>query len=225
MNSKYSNFLTVLLILIIIAIVGIIAFFGYKYYEKYVLQNNSEDFVDSYIGDTENNIVDDKEQGDVTQKDENLFDGVQEGTNTGGASNKEDTTKTYKGYPVYGTIEIPKTKLKSPIINYGTTQLDIAITYLYGPGLNQVGVTTLAGHNMRNGTLFSNNKKLSVGDKIFITDSTGKRLSYTIYDKFETEQTDTSFMIKDTQGAIEIALQTCTDDSSARVILLAKADV
>ena len=32
-------------------------------------------------------------------------------------------------------------------------------------------------------------------------------------------------MVKDTQGAIEIALSTCTDDSKARLIILARADV
>ena len=31
-------------------------------------------------------------------------------------------------------------------------------------------------------------------------------------------------MTRDTQGAVEISLTTCTDDSKARLIILAKAD-
>ena len=69
-----------------------------------------------------------------------------------------------------------------------------------------------------------NNKKLNIGDKIYVTDLDGKRMTYTIYDKFETDDTDTEYMTRDTQGAVEISLTTCTDDSKARLIILAKAD-
>ena len=61
-------------------------------------------------------------------------------------------------------------------------------------------------------------------DKILITDSTGKKLTYTIYNKFETTPEDTSFYQRDTSGKQEITLSTCTDDSKARLIILAKAD-
>ena len=67
--------------------------------------------------------------------------------------------------------------------------------------------------------------ELNIGDKIFITDLTGKRLSYTIYDKFEAEENYSDYMNRDTQGGIEISLSTCTDDSKARLIILARADV
>ena len=50
-------------------------------------------------------------------------------------------------------------------------------------GLNKKGVTLIVGHNMRNGRLFSNNKKLSKGDVFYFTDYTGKKLKYTIYSK------------------------------------------
>ena len=70
-----------------------------------------------------------------------------------------------------------------------------------------------------------NIRNLTPGDKIYITDLEGKRLTYTIYDKFEVEENDADYMVRDTQGAIEISLSTCTDDSSARLIILARADV
>ena len=49
-------------------------------------------------------------------------------------------------------------------------------------------------------------------------------MTYTIYDNFETDDTDTEYMTRDTQGAVEISLTTCTDYSKARLIILAKAD-
>lgn len=227
MNSKYSNFLTILLVVIIIAIVGIIGFLGYKYYETYVIKNSSENFVENVFSDTENNNINQNNNtSEVPSTDEeNMFEGVDEGTNT---NQTGETVQKFNGFNVAGSIEIPATSLKCPIISkseYSPKALETSVVELYGVGLNKVGNTTIVGHNYRNGVFFSNNKKLNVGDKIFITDLTGKRLSYTIYDKFEAEENYSDYITRDTQGAIEISLSTCTDDSKARLIILAKADV
>ena len=237
MNSKYSKFLTILLILIIIAIVGIIAFLGVKYYETYVTKNEAEDFVETWGEDSANNNNNNSNNNNNNDNtsvippatdDEISFEGVEEGENQGGSSSTSGKREKYNGYLVAGTIEIPATKLKCPILaqsEYSIKALETSVIELYGPGLNQVGNTTISGHNYRNGTFFSNNKKLKVGDRIFITDENGKRLSYTIYDKFEANDNYSDYMNRDTQGAIEISLSTCTDDGKARLIILAKADV
>ena len=230
MNNKYNNFLTIILVLIIVAILGIIGFLGYKYYQTYVIKNNSENFVDTFIGDTENNQNIDNNTN-VTPpviEDENMFEGVDESEPNGGSSSNSNKKPQFNGFVTSGTIEIPATNLKSPILaqsEYSPKALETAVVETYGPGLNQVGNTTIFGHNYRNGTFFSNNKKLNVGDKIFITDSTGKRLTYIIYDKFEAKENYSDYMVRDTQGAIEISLSTCTDNSKARLIILAKANV
>ena len=49
-------------------------------------------------------------------------------------------------------------------------------------------------------------------------------MTYTIYNKFETTPEDTSFYQRDTGGKAEVTLSTCTDDSSARLIICAKAE-
>lgn len=227
MNSKYNGFLTVLLVLIIIAIIGIIGFLGFKYYETSVNKNNSEKFVDTFVDQSQNNK--DNNTSVIPPTDDNMFDGVDEGNNQNtGNSSGSDNRPRYNGFLTAGTIEIPATNVKCPIIarsEYTIKALETSVVELYGPGLNQVGNTTISGHNYRNGNFFSNNKKLNIGDRIFITDLTGKRLSYTIYDKFEVAENDADYMARDTQGAIEISLSTCTDDSKARLIILARADV
>ena len=225
MNKKYSNFLTIILILIIVAIIAIIGFLGFKYYQTYTTKSEAEDFVDTWVEDAENNQ---NSTGDsvIPPTDENIYDGVDDGTNENGSSG--DKVQTFNGFVVAGTIEIPATNVKCPIISrsdYSPKALETSVVEIYGPGLNQVGNTTISGHNYRNGTFFSNNKKLNVGDKIYITDLQGKRLTYTIYEKFEAEDNYADYMTRDTQGAIEISLSTCTDDSKARIIILAKADV
>ena len=224
MNSKYSNVLTILLVIVVIAIIGIIGFLGYRYYKSSTLKNNSEDFVDSFLNDSnissnDNNTNTDTEDGQLA--------GVEGGDNTGNTGSSSSNVQKFNGFTVAGSIEIPATNLKSPIIaraEYSKSALENAIVEIYGPGLNQVGNTTLAGHNYRNGNFFSNNKKLNIGDKIYITDLSGHRQSYTIYNKYEAAENESDYMTRDTQGAVEISLSTCTDDSSARLIIWAKAD-
>ena len=223
MGKKYSNFLTILLIVIVIAIVAIIGFLGYKYYETYINKNSAEDFVDTF-GDSNVN-GDNKDKEDSTNDIE--FDGVNdaeasEGTSTSGKK------KQYNGFDVAGTIEIPATNVKSPVLDqseYSPKALETSVVVLYGVGLNKPGNTTIAGHNYRrSGVFFSDNKKINVGDKIYITDLSGRRLAYTVYDKFEAAENDSDYMSRDTQGATEISLTTCTDDSKARLIILARAE-
>lgn len=91
-------------------------------------------------------------------------------------------------------------------------------------GLNEPGNTVIIGHNYRNGIFFSNNKKLSEGDKIYITDEDGERVEYKIYYMTTTTPEDASYINKDTGGKREVTLVTCTDDVKARLVIYASAD-
>lgn len=136
-----------------------------------------------------------------------------------------ETEKQYmNGYEVMGNIEIPKTNVNLPVLEKTTKKsLETSVAILYGVGLNQAGNTTIVGHNYRNGTFFSDNKNLSKGDIIYITDQTGVKITYQIYDIFETDPSDAEYMKRDTKGAREISLSTTSDDSSSsRLVILAK---
>lgn len=140
-------------------------------------------------------------------------------------TNPSSITNTYNGYNVVGKIEIPKTKVNYPILEKVTkASIETAVAVLYGPGPNKVGNTVIVGHNYNDGQFFSNNKSLANGDKIYITDANGNRITYTIYDKYETAPEDTSFYTRDTNGAVEITLSTSTDNQQNRLIILAKAE-
>lgn len=218
-ESKYNKLLTIVLVIVIIAIIGLLLFWGIEVFQKNSITNETAEFVDSYQGD-------DQTPDDETQNSDNdgsnPLDEIEE-SNTTGSSKR--TKKTYKGYVVNGTMEIPKINFKYPVLEeFNKKSLETSVVILYGAGLNQPGNTVIIGHNYRNGVFFSNNKKLNNGDKIYVTDYTGKKVSYTIYNKFETTPEDTSFYQRDTNGNPEITLSTCTDDSSARLIIFAKAD-
>lgn len=223
-DSKYSKFLTVLLVIVVIAIIGLLGYLGYDYYEKFFITKDTAEFVDSFMGE---NVIEDETTTDDNETSSDEGSALDEILNTSTTTSSGTTTtkKTYKGFNVVGTIEIPKTNLKYPILEKVTKKsIETAVAVMYGPGPNEVGNTTIMGHNYRNGLFFSNNKKLSNGDKIYITDLSGNRVAYTIYNKYETTPEDAEYMTRNTNGAREISLSTCTDDSSARLIIWAKAD-
>ena len=124
---------------------------------------------------------------------------------------------------VIGTIQILISIVIAAIVDkVTTTSITAAAAVLYGPGLNEVGNTVIVAHNYRNGTFFSNNKKLVIGDKVYITDSTGRKIEYTIYKTYLASETEFDYATRDTAGKREISLSTCTTDPTKRLVIWAK---
>lgn len=230
-ESKYSNFLTVLLIIVIIAIVGLIGYLGFDYYQKFYLSKKSGDYVDAFLETSENSVNTNSNTNtntnvDITDVNYNdVFNSLQTGNSGTTSSSGSSKAQQFNGFNVLGTIEIPVTNIKYPILeNSSKKAIEVAVGYLYGPGINKAGNTTIVGHNYRNGLFFSNNKNISIGDKIYITDLDKNRVEYTVYNKYETTPEDSEYITRDTKGAKEISLSTCTDDSKSRLIIWAKAE-
>lgn len=221
-DKRYSKFLTILLIIIIVGIIGLVAYLGFDYYRRYSNTQEGNEFVEAFIegAPTDNTSTNTSENTAI----ENIADNVSTNTpSTSGGREKE----YYQGFETIGTIEIPKTDVSYPILVKSSRKaLETAVVIYYpsDPVLNTPGNIVIAGHNYRNGQFFSNNKRLSEGDEIYITDLDRNRVKYIIYDIFEASDTDTSFYNRDTDGAREITLTTCTDDSSARLIIEARAE-
>lgn len=225
--NKYGNVLTIILIILIVAILIGIGIFTYNYIVK---PRNQENKNIAAIEEFDKNLEENKETEEEDKEDEaggfdvEATDRPDDETQTSGQVRKKNY---YEGFVMLGYITIPKTNVKLPILDTATPEaLDTAVAKLYPSSaqLNQEGNVVIIGHNYRNGKFFSNNKKLSVGDKLKIKDNTGKELTYKIYEKFETTPEDTSFYNRNTNGAIEVTLSTCTDDAKARIILLARAE-
>lgn len=242
MNSKFGDVLTVILIIVIIGIVGIIGYFGYDLYTRNQKEDNAQQAIEEFDrmvatiekrGNevVENNVVEEQNTVATEEQVSNPLEQfneqpeqttTQEQTTT--SSNNNNSNKVYmEDYEILGKIEIPKTKVNYPVLEGVTKRsLEIAVGKIYGPGLNEVGNTVIFGHNYRNGKFFSNNYKLSNGDVIYITDATGRKITYEIYNIYMTTPDDADYMTRDTEGRREISLQTCNDDSSQRLIIWAK---
>lgn len=221
-ESKYSKLLTILLAVGIIAIIVILGVTGFFIIKNGKSKQEAEEAVSQFQGQV--NGIDQNEQGNtaITNEITTPVIGVENIILDGSTSNG-NTVQTYKGFPMVGTIEIPAINLQYPVLQDASKDaIEVAVGIYDGPGLNQVGNTTIAGHNYRDGRFFSNNKKLVEGDKIHITDTTGKKIIYSIYKTYTTSPEDSSYLDRDTEGRREISLTTCTDDAQSRLIIWAR---
>lgn len=103
-----------------------------------------------------------------------------------------------EGCNVIGFIEIPKIEVKFPIGSAVKKDsiFDVAICYMYGEGINQVGRTTFTGTN----AAFERVGELAVGDTFQLLDENNETVNYEITEIFTTTPTDVNFMIADTEN-------------------------
>ena len=221
-ESKYSKLLTVLLIGGIIIIVVALMFFGVQLVRNYYINKDAADSVERFEGDGKNENKNTNTEKNVVTNTVAPVLGL-ENIISGDGFSSDENKKMYKGFPMVGTIEIPAINLKYPVLEEASkSAIEVAVAVYYGPGLNEVGNTTIVGHNYRNGTFFSNNKKLVEGDKVYITYNSGNKITYVIYKTYTTAPEDSDYLDRDTQGKREISLLTCTDDTKSRLIIWAR---
>ena len=225
MERNYSKALTVILVIVIVVILGILGFLGYQALNGSDTKKDGQESVEEFKEDrkAQNKTKDDVK---MTQLDLNLVD-----------SNTVQPTPTptpeglpqYKGYDMIGTIEIPKTKANYPILlTTSAPAMKVSVTLLYPVNdpycLNKIGNVVISGHNYRDGTFFSDNDKLTEGDKFYITDLSGARLTYRIVDKQTLSPEEFSYAASDPEGKCVVYLSTCTDDVKNRIVIKGVAE-
>ena len=133
----------------------------------------------------------------------------------------ENNTLEISGVNVFGKIKIDKIAIEYPIIEYkNEDSLWTSICKVSGNNIDGTGNLCLAGHNMRNLTMFGNLRKIQNGDKIEITDLKGKKFNYIVYDKFFVNPDQIDIM-NSTDESI-LTLITCNDTLDKRMIVRGK---
>lgn len=231
-ETKYSKVLTILLIIIVIAILGLGGFLLWNLLSNHKTTNDANEFVSSFIENDGGDVSVDiggSTSNNNESSNQNTNGSLTDSVKSASDGNNKKKVKTYKGFNVIGTIEIPKTKVKYPVLEEPSTikKLEVAVAAIYprNAEINKPGNVVIVGHNYRNGLFFSNNKKLSEGDKIYLTDLNERKIEYKIYKVFVTSENDTEFYNRDTDGKMEVTLSTCTDASdSQRLVIFARAE-
>lgn len=147
--QKGKIFFNIIIIMTVIAFISVIGYMAYYYISNYIALKEAEQAVDEF----ENKVMVVAIEEEETPKEGQTETLPTQETSTTNQSttNKTSSTTKYKGYSMIGAIQIPKTKVKAPIVDKVTpNSIAAAVGTLYGPGLNQVGNTVLAAHNYRN---------------------------------------------------------------------------
>lgn len=233
--KKYSDFLTFLAILLAIIATLLIVYFLYMQYDNYITNKEAgklmDQFEQQYEEDNNTDNIDDEEE--PPDYDEEPTEEVVTPTPTKiPSSNKNNTYQTgtfYKGYKIIGIISIPKLNIQYPIFDTDNpTTLKVGTAAIYPSkveeALNKPGNAVIAGHNYRSSKMFSKLTTLNDGDSIFITDISGKKLEYKVYNNYTADESDFSYATRATNGATEISLTTCTTNSKTRTVVWAKVD-
>ena len=131
---------------------------------------------------------------------------------------------SYEGYTILGKIEIPRIGFTSVVIKeYTYNAMNVGVIKSYGSELNEPGGFVISGHNFRGGSIFLYSiYLLTDGDKIYITDTSGNRMEYTVYDVSRyASPTDTSYYAN--YDGYHVTLVTCEDDGGeTRIIVRAR---
>lgn len=136
---------------------------------------------------------------------------------------KEEIIKEYKGYNVSAKLEIPKIDLETYVLkNFSKSALSTSVVKFWGVEPNQIGNFCVAGHNFINKNMFHNLKKLSIGDRLFLSDNEVGKIEYEVYEFSRVPPEDVSCLSEETNGRRIVTLITCTSDSKNRIIVKAK---
>lgn len=170
----------------------------------------------------QNNNLEEKEI-EVVAKDCDDINNNVISTSNNASENKVDFPKEIGGYKVIGKIEIPKINLTTYILSETNKEsLDKSVTKLCGPKINGIGNVCITGHNYNKENMFSNLKKLEIGDSIFVTDTNGNKIEYLVYDKYKVYPKETECLSQNTEGEREVTLITCTGGAIKRLIVKAR---
>ena len=171
------------------------------------------------------NYFNEKDVAETLSYIEQEFEKVQENSDNENESEELLDVK-YKGYEVEGIIEIPKIKIKYPIINETSDEtMKLSITKFWGPEINSLGNYTVAGHNNKDGTMFGKTKYLQKGDIIKLTNLKNQTVEYTIFQIYTVDPNDISYVNSVKADTREITLITCTNGHKNRLITKARENI
>ena len=229
-------------VLSIFVIIVLVSFYVYAEYDKVKNEELSQGILLGLNEQVEEVIQENEEQDEFwkiiieSAEVENTIDNqvidntVVNNTTINDTNDEENTTisSTFvaangKKYNTVGSIKIPKIKVNYPILSETTVPLlKISPCKFWGPEPNEIGNFCIAGHNYKNNQFFSKVPSLVVGDVIEIADLSGRKIKYSVYEKYTVVPKDTSCTDQNTNGKKIVTLITCTNDNKKRVIVHAR---
>lgn len=152
----------------------------------------------------------------------NVSDLVQGNEERGQLTVVETVASDGTSYYTEATLNIPRLGIEYPVLSDCSKELlKISLTKYWGPAPNEVGNYVILGHNYKNGTMFGKLSKIEVGDTMELEDTSGRKITYKVYDRYVIEPTDLSCTSQLTDGKKEVTLVTCYNSGKQRLVVKA----
>lgn len=134
MEKKYDNILTVILVIAIAATLVLTGFWIYDTYTKNKVDNDALAAIEEFnnqIAQNQQNTIEESEE--PTEEPTQTEETPANNNNSSSGTNSNSGSK-YKNFTILGEIQIPKTKVKYPVLQEMTPKaLNTAVSKLYGP--------------------------------------------------------------------------------------------
>ena len=134
MEKKYDNILTVILVIAIAATLVLTGFWIYDTYTKNKVDNDALAAIEEFnnqIAQNQQNTIEEPEE--PTEEPTQTEETPANNNNSSSGTNSNSGSK-YKNFTILGEIQIPKTKVKYPVLQEMTPKaLNTAVSKLYGP--------------------------------------------------------------------------------------------
>lgn len=212
-KNKSTRILQALLLLAISIFIGMLLF---DFHSSKVMEGSLSEVVDELDKKIEENkkIAEEQEKSEIVP--------AQNANNEKKAVTKPvDMSVKIGNSTVLGKIKINKIGIEYPIIEYkDDDSLWKSICKISNNTVNGTGNLCLAGHNMRNMTMFAKIKNLKVGDTVEITNIYGDKYIYKVYESFYVDPEEVE-VLKNTSEPI-VTMITCNNTSSKRLIVRAR---
>ncbi len=134
----------------------------------------------------------------------------------------ENTSTIIENPFVIGMLCIDKINLNYPILSESNKELlKISLCRFAGPMPNEVGNLCIAGHNYVDNRFFSKLKQLSKNDLVEIYDLNGRKIVYSVFDKYEVNVNDLSCTNQEVGNKKIVTLITCNNVNGKRTVVKA----
>ena len=135
MEKKYDNILTVILVIAIAATLVLTGFWIYDTSTKNKVDNDALAAIEEFnnqIAQNQQNTIEEPEE-EPTEEPTQTEETPTNNNNSSSGTNSNSGSK-YKNFTILGEIQIPKTKVKYPVLQEMTPKaLNTAVSKLYGP--------------------------------------------------------------------------------------------
>lgn len=134
------------------------------------------------------------------------------------------TGYSYGNYTILGKLEIPKVGISAIILKEQTyAAMNLGVIKTYGSNLNEPGGFIISGHNFRGKSQFMYPiKNLKNGDEIYITDSVGVQMAYTVYSVERNVSPNETSYYSSYGDKYHVVLSTCENGGKSRIIVKAE---